>query len=382
MRPTGTTETWLTHPTLNWEDTKETAPRTNDEGKNISSPSQLLGDETTLFVMQLLMFYVTPAISVLGALGNVFSIIILVKHGLDKCSNILLFCLAVTDLTFLISFNSVPKVLYEVTGEPFAWAYSESASCAAFVMFIIFNILDYAMGYISLTIPMLITIERLIAVFMPLKFHQIMTPKRTWGMVGVTYCFWYSYNIYSSFWFEFGYEFRPHLNISVGLIQRSPLYYRELNAVSFMQEFVTYSSMKIPPVCTLLGCIIISAKIRMASVKRKKLTSAGGKRESSSSSSSTRTTKMLLAVCAVYTVTCAILSLPTYIPQYAYYTLTGDAPNNVGRIAYQLMNIIVCVNSSCNFVVYVGMNKKFRDTYKSLLCCSCRYAKRNQNARL
>ncbi|XP_005090534.1 FMRFamide receptor-like [Aplysia californica] len=333
------------------------------------TPRQLLSDETTRLVMQILLIYVTPTIGLLGAIGNVFSLMILVKHGLHKCSNILLFCLAVTDLTFLISYNSIPKILYDVIGVDLAWAYSETAARAAYILYFFFNTLDYAAGYISLTIPMFITMERMVAVFMPLRFHEIITPRRTWFTTWGLCVFWFTYNIYTTFWFKFGYVYKANLNMSVGVIQRSALYYSEVDNVVFMQDFTTYISMKIPPCFTLVGCIFISIKIKMASSKRKKLASASGKEASSN-----RTTKMLLAVCCVYTVTCTFVCLPTYIPQYVYFTVTGNIPSNVGRVGYVIMNLVVSINSSCNFVVYVGMNKNFRDTYKSLFvgCCRCR----------
>ncbi|XP_005090535.1 neuropeptides capa receptor-like [Aplysia californica] len=353
--------------TMTFQDIED--PHNTRKASNETSlivPEKLLSDEVTHLVMQILMFYATPVISVLGITGNVFSTIILLKHGLHKCSNILLFCLAISDTAFLIAFSSVPKILYEVTGVPMAWAYNEQAAHVAYVFFTFFHIVDYAAGLSSLAIPMLITMERLVAVFLPMRFSEIVTPFRTWSAVAIVYTFWFMVYIYTSFWFKFLYEFDPKLNISVGLIGRSDRFYQELDLSAALDEVIRYLTLIIPPSFTLVGCIFIAVKIKLASIKRQKMTTT-------KETKSNRTSKMLLAVCALYTVTCGMLSLPTYLPEYGYYTMTGDAPNNIGRIGYQVVSMAVCVNSSCNFIVYVGMNKNFRDTWKSLFTgCRCK----------
>ncbi|CAL1536890.1 unnamed protein product [Lymnaea stagnalis] len=322
---------------------------------------QYIDDVTTLYVLRILMLGVTPAISLFGITGNVFSIVILYKHGLRKCSNILLISLAVSDFTFLIGFNSVPKFLYEVVNEVDGFRFSLEASYVLYYSYHVFHTMDYASGGISLTLPMFITVERLVAVFLPLKFHQIVTPTRTWWVVVLVSAFWYVYFIHTSLFVGFSYEHNVEFNRSIGVLTRSAYHYSNIQTVGILEETMSYLMMKIPPVFTMLGCVVIGVKVKMASSKRQKMTSKGGKSESSN-----RTTKMLLAVCAVYTVACGILSLPTFVPQYIHYTMTSDAPSNLGRVMYQVINIVVCINSSYNFVIYVAMNKTFRDTYRAL----------------
>ncbi|KAI8794371.1 FMRFamide receptor [Biomphalaria glabrata] len=338
---------------------------------DINVVEEYLDDEQTLYVLRVLMFGVTPAISVFGITGNVFSMLVLSRHGLRKSSNILLFSLAISDLTFLIGFNSVPKLLYEVSGNAEGFRYSEGVSYTLYILHHVFHNMDYACGGISLTLPMLITFERLVAVFLPLKFHQIVTPVRTWCAVSTISTFWWVFFIHTSMYADFSYGFSDRLNQSVGLIVRSSYHYHNTNTVAILEETMSYLMMKIPPGVTLVGCIAIGVKVKMASAKRRKMSS------STSGESSRRTTKMLLAVCAVYTVTCGILSLPTFIPQYMAYTMTSDAPSNLGKVMYQVINIIVCINSSYNFIIYVAMNKNFRDTYKSLFVVCC-FQQRNK----
>ncbi|KAI8794372.1 FMRFamide receptor [Biomphalaria glabrata] len=343
--------------------------------ENVNVVEEYLDDEQTLYVLRVLMFGVTPAISVFGITGNVFSMLVLSRHGLRKSSNILLFSLALCDLSFLIGFNSVPKLLYEVSGKAEGFRYSEGVSYTLYILYHVFHNMDYALGGVSLTLPMLITFERLVAVYLPLKFHQIVTPVRTWCAVGTICAFWCAFFIHMSMYADFSYGFSDRFNQSVGLIIRSTYHYNNINTVAILEVTMSYLMMNIPPSITLVGCIAIGVKVKMASTNRRKMSS------STSSESSRRTTKTLLAVCAVYMVTCFVLSLPTFIPQYVAYTMISDAPSNLGKVMYQMMNIILCINSSYNFIIYVAMNKNFRDTYKSLFVVCC-FDERNKRSRL
>ncbi|XP_059175198.1 probable G-protein coupled receptor frpr-1 [Physella acuta] len=322
---------------------------------------QLVSDETTKLIMRVLMYGVTPTISIFGIIGNIFTVLVLRRHGFRKCSNIALVSLAVSDVTFLIGFNSVPKLLYEIGSSLDVFTYSQGVSYVLFVLYQIFHIMGYASAGVSLCIPVLITFERLIAVFLPLYFRLVVTPRRTWAVVVCLVVFWYGFFIHTSFYSTFDYRFSLELNLTVGVIQRSAYHYSNVKTVFILEETWSLLMIKIPLLLTFIGCLGIGIKIKLASIKRTHMTNS-----SSSEASSNRTTKMLLAVCTLYTCTCAILSLPTYEPQYFYYTMTTDAPSNLGTILYQVINIVLCINSSCNFIIYVVMNKNFRLTFRAL----------------
>ncbi|KAH9489009.1 hypothetical protein Btru_058261 [Bulinus truncatus] len=323
---------------------------------------QFLNEEQTAAILKILMLGVTPAISTFGVIGNIFSVIVLVKRGLKRSSNILLLSLAVQDISFLVGFNSVPKLLYEIVGSTEGFVYNRDTSYALFGLYQLFIVLDYGCGAISLPLPVLITIERLVAVFLPLKFHQIVTSRRTWTAVIVVSVFWYGFFIHMTFYVVLDFEIDQNLNLTVGVMRRSKYHSQNPMAVLILEDAMSYLFMKIPPIITFVECITIGIKIKMSSTERMKMTSEIGRGKLS-----TRTTKMLMAVCTVYTVTCTTLCLPTFIPQYMYYSITNDAPSNMGRVLYQAINIVLCVNSSCNFVIYVVMNKNFRTTYWSLV---------------
>ncbi|KAH9500503.1 hypothetical protein Btru_072098 [Bulinus truncatus] len=220
-------------------------------------------------------------------------------------------------------------------------------------------LLCWTIHLVSWDLPMLITAERLVVIFLPLNFDRVITPFRTWlVLVGVA-LYWLSIFICTSFWQVLRYEFDPGSNTSVGTITKSDFFNDNPGGVAAVEHTYIYSSMVIPTVFTVTGCVVIFVKLSIASSKRLKMTSK--------SRTSNRTTKTLLAVCAVYCLTAAVQSLPLYIPEYVSYSLTDASPTNFRKILYQLQCMTVCMNSSSNFLVYVFQNRKFRNTLKNIL---------------
>lgn len=326
---------------------------------NVQGADEILSNNQTELAMIILMLVITPAISAIGIVGNVCSILVLAKQNFRKCSNILLLGLAITDIMFLIGFNSVPKIVYTVWGKQ-TFPFSYYASEVLFICFELFLVIDYSSGYISITIPMLITIERLITIFLPLQVSQIITPKRTLFSVSCVFIFWYVNIIYTVFWFSLSDKHNFQENRTGYVIVRSPLFVHDKAAVFTIEEVWTYLSMRIPPVFTFLGSVVIGAKLKMTLAKRRRLTGNNSQR------SMLQTTKTLLAVCMMYMITCLVISLPVIIPQYVSYLLTEEDVSNISLVVYQLINIVPCINCSCNFIIYILFNKKFSQAYKAL----------------
>ncbi|XP_059140703.1 FMRFamide receptor-like [Physella acuta] len=320
---------------------------------------EIISDEVGQLTMRILMYLITPAISAFGVLGNMVSIPVLVKHGVHKSSNILLINLAITNTVYLIAFNSVPKILYEAVQDHQFVGVSESEARVLFVFFSVFTFFDYSFGLMALSLPMLITLERLFAVFCPMSFHRIITSSRTWIVVVIVAVYWISIFVYSSFWLELKYVITPQTNTTSYRIVNSQTFEENPEAVVAVENLFIYTSSIIPPIFTATGCVAISLKLKSVTHKRKAMTS--------NSKASSRTTKTLLAVCFLYVVTSAVTSVPMFIPQYASYSLTDEAPTNLSKILYQLLNIIGCINSSSDFLVYIVFNKKFRHILLALM---------------
>lgn len=310
-------------------------------------------------IFKILVLVVTPTVSALGIVGNCFGVIVLLKQGLRKSSNILLVVLALSDIVFLVSFNGERLILYHLIDLQTFRELSDQTCGDVMVIFYICFYFDYSSGTISSTLPTLVTMERLVAVFFPLDFHRIVTTRRPWLIVSFMCLTWLAFLIYPSFFLRLRIVYSIN-NISTAIIDHQ---YRtgSNSALEILEHFLLYSAMTLSPILTALGCLIISLKLRFETAKRKKMTA----REISSN----RTTLMLLAVCVMYVVTCAIMSLPIYLPNDIVSTAFTDGnPSNQSKVIHQTTNIIACINCSCNFVVYVCTNRKFRDDYIDIFC--------------
>ncbi|CAG5136692.1 unnamed protein product [Candidula unifasciata] len=322
-------------------------------------------DSFTDFIHWNLVFIVIPLVSILGIIGNALSLIVISKQGLRKSSNILLFSLAVSDIVFMIGVNGPPKPMYEWGGGGFQ--YPRETAMALFYLYHFFDSLNWGSGPTSLCIPVLITIERLIAVFFPLKFTSIVTRRRTIIAVIATNVIFYGLQAYVRTWFQFIYIYDSKRNASIGFSTRNSMYVFQNEVSSVIEMF--FNSMIILVIFVGSGCIAIGAKIKIAAIKRLKMTSSHGNQISKGDTGISRTTKTLLCLCVFYTFVCAPISLPAFMPGIMVFPVFAEDPNfrSVGVFVYHVYKTVFCFNASCNFIIYVAMSKSFRDTLFQLI---------------
>lgn len=93
-------------------------------------------------------------------------------------SSILLLALAVTDVLFLIGINNIPMYIY-VANVPQGFLYSETTNYVLYIISLVF-FCAYTLGLqCGMVIPSLITGERILTIFFPLKNNFILTRRRT-----------------------------------------------------------------------------------------------------------------------------------------------------------------------------------------------------------
>lgn len=323
-------------------------------------------DPVTDFIHWIIVFVAIPSVSVLGIVGNSVSIVVLAKRGLSKSSNILLFSLAISDIVYMIGVNGPPKVMYEWGRGGFQ--HPEHTARVLYYLYQFFDVLNWGSGPASLCIPVLITIERLIAVYLPLKFVTIVTGRRTIVAVIIPNIFFYGLQAYIRTWFQFVYIYDSSRNSSVGIAAKSLLFWQHHEVTDFVE--ICFNSMIVLVVFVGSGCVAIGMKIKMSAIKRFKMTNIHKDyKKTGSDVSTSRTTKTLLALCIFYTVACTFVTLPAIIPKFMVFPLFADEPNfrSVGVFVYHIFKLVLCVNASINFVIYVAMNKNFRETFLSML---------------
>ncbi|CAG5133691.1 unnamed protein product [Candidula unifasciata] len=321
----------------------------------------LVLDQLTDKVHWIIVFVVTPAISLLGLVGNTFSAIVLTKHGFKKSSNVLLFSLAISDSLFIIGINGPPKPMYEFG--PGGFAYPEPTARVLYYLYQLTDSINWTTGPTSLMIPVFVMVERLIAVFLPLRFHSIVTVRRTVIAVVVLFAGTIIMQIYIRTWFKFAYVFDSSRNISVGIAMRTDSYWAQRHISKGLEIFV--NSVFVMIIFVGCGCIAIGVKMKM--VARKRLEMTMGQKEANNS----RTTKMLLCLCIFYTFACFPTLLTAVVPTFMVFPVFQDKPNfrSIGVFIYHIYKLVFCINGSCNFLIYVATNAKFRETFLNLLQC-------------
>ncbi|BFZ08232.1 hypothetical protein BsWGS_11271 [Bradybaena similaris] len=312
-------------------------------------------------------FIVTPSISVFGVIGNILSLIILAKHGLHKSSNILLFSLAVSHILFVIAINASPKSLSE-------WGagvlpYPELTVHVLYYLYQLADCLRWITGPTSVSIPVLIMVERLIAVFLPRHFPSLVTVRRTVIAIIIPLVFSTLLQVYARTWCGFAYVYKTSRNMSIGVADITHRYW-DHQAVRATIE-VCMNLFFILVFFVGCGCIAIGVKMKLVAKKRMKINNnLALQKASKTHAESSRTTKMLLCLCISYTCACMPFILSAILPSFMTYAMFLDKPNNrsVEVFVYHVYNLVFCVNASCNFFIYVGTNKKFRQTLVDILC--------------
>ena len=309
-------------------------------------------------VFRIIGVYFNVPLALIGIAGNILSTIVLRRSGLHRSSNILLFSLAVADMFFLFGEVSTTGRVYSA-GKYVGWSGTRIES---FIQFLIWELhtFCYLFGnFCSMTFPVLITAERLVATLMPLKFSTVVTAKRIWFAVGLCAFIGCSSALFLRCSGEgFYYGFVPKYNLTIGIKLAIP----KPESVRVSKRYLVLSLSFIKGILSVIfvtiGCIIIGLKIQLAGKKRKDMTLSTSKPRDTDN----RTTLTLVLVCVVYIVANGIYSIAaiaTFIP--------GGMP--VRNIIDLFKATLMVINSSLNIVIYVVANKNLRHIYRSVLLC-------------
>ncbi|BFZ03095.1 hypothetical protein BsWGS_06133 [Bradybaena similaris] len=307
-------------------------------------------------------YVIVPTICSLGIIGNVLSIVIIVKSGLRRPSNIILFGLAISDTLTLTHVFDVSEYFYFQDSycihECSLLFFSYGPAFAILIFRAVLFFLSALGGRLSTWITVLITVERLIAVFNPLKLSRVMTRRRAWLALGLAVLFWLPWSIFQIFWFQFHFEYDERFESYTAWDSNSDY----LNNVNFdvgwfNNVVISQATHTIPLIIVAVGSLAISIRLQTIATKRQKIISSTSVQRSSS-----RTTKALLMVCVVYSITrfCFVIrNLP-------WFNSDGPTWSRVAMFYDIIRYLFVDVNSSCNFFIYVVFNPKFRHIFESL----------------
>ncbi|KAK0067949.1 G-protein coupled receptor [Biomphalaria pfeifferi] len=299
--------------------------------------------------------YFNPLVAFLGLLSNMISLAILRRCGLQKPSTILLFGLVVADSMCLITpLNYGAILLYFGPNKPFprlcGFQYEDNLNTFLAFSGIFIEFIGIWGQYVNTWIPVLITLERLFAIFKPLTFKSIITKKRILALVCFCYLFWLPWNLY--------YSIVMRIVVSTYQDTNYALVRYISNDVRTVKDFIETEVLEhlkssIPVILISVGCLSLFIKINESLKKRAKITSS-----SQSTISSTRTTRTLMLTCVLFVITQLI-----HIAAISLYQST-----DVGHylVRNEFMYLVNNINASCNLVVYITSNKKLYDIFVQL----------------
>ncbi|KAI8761129.1 G-protein coupled receptor [Biomphalaria glabrata] len=252
-------------------------------------------DREYMDLLDVMKFYVGPSLALFALCQNILVIAIVKLDGIKKTTNILLLAVILaSSLQLFLPLNLAEKILYQIYSEhrqqnEFGCIQYNNTGLQFFKHIFIFIGTWGQLVFLSLL--MLITTERLLAVFLPMKIKTIVTRRAVACSVLLAFIFWLPCAAFKTLCL---YLFDVHAFTMEEMMKRAYL----LRFFLFERELGFFILSKLLPlVFVTTGNVTIIIGLRIALARRKRLTSG-----SKIDTRSTRTTKTLLLTCLVLSV--------------------------------------------------------------------------------
>lgn len=286
-------------------------------------------------------------VALFGILGNILSMVILSRPQMKSSISAVLFGLAACDTLLIVTsvlLFSLPTV-YPYTGYLFSYYYIWYPKLTLF-LFPMAMAAQTASTYLTITV----SFERFLVVYFPLQSRRWLNYERARIYVILILLFSFAYNI-------------PRFLEPMVLEDQHPTYGTiYCIAGTALRNHVVYINFYVHWMYLIFICfipfatlsffnIMIYRQIRKANKERLRI-SRSEKREISLA-------MMLICVVIVFLV-CNILALVLNMLE-AFYSITLDNVN-------QISNLLVTINSSVNFIIYVIFGEKFKRIFFGMVC--------------
>ncbi|KAK0057089.1 G-protein coupled receptor [Biomphalaria pfeifferi] len=308
---------------------------------------------------QVMECYVNPVLSLFGLCGNIMSLAILKHSGIHKPSNILLFGLVVADIMCLmLTIDYALPILYfgpdKIVPMMCGFQYHDAVNYFLTISSLVFTFFGFWGIYVNPFIQVFVTVERLLAVFMPLTFKKIVTRLTTTVCVLFSFLFWLPWN----FAFNSIYDIRQQkLSPSVNwmAVVHGKFYFTNQEIIDVFNYYVVDSlDSWIPLILVTLGTLAVFIQVKVTLRKRQKLT-----KSLKPITWSTRTTRTLMATSVVFIAAHACGSMIIYLfPSENY------VESYTRNAFYYLVYII---NGSSSLSIYLVCNKRFLQIFLKIV---------------
>ena len=302
------------------------------------------------------LYFVRFPLAILGIPANILCLVILKRLKLKRSSDVLLFCIGVANIVLLASFYNVPaRIKRELD-----WKYSQdhTASMAYWSSYYLFRVLRYTSVSCVDFFPVLITVERLVALFLPLHVHLIITKTRIWLACGLIAFLNLIHEIF---------KYSLTRNLKLIYSRRAKVYYwhpkRYTNYwVERIEDAHGWFHSIVPEATIIVGTLVVIAKLKFVYAASQKISNRS---EESVQKATVKATLRLMAFCAFYIFTICVGN--TMGTVYNMLDLGWYAP--LGKIVSAVRGITLSFYCSAYFLVHIWTNDKFRQELATIFGC-------------
>ncbi|KAL3869107.1 hypothetical protein ACJMK2_041832 [Sinanodonta woodiana] len=326
-----------------------------DNPSNIISKE--LSDEIT-FLLECLVF---PILTIFGLTGNITSLVILLHSKMRTPSGICLASLTISDTLFLIT-NMMRKSTCIIDRINTLVSSNFNATSFAALFY-----LKLSFSRITTWITVLISVERLIAVILPLKVKMLVTKRRMLAASIFIYVTTLASISPIAAQYKVGYVYDPKLKTEIAYISTSDFYNNNINSLKIHNEyFLTIVFRYIPMILMVILNVVIAITLGRGRRWRNTMQLFG--RNEQRLKEETRITIMLLVVAVIF----LLCLTPGDVLLIASDVITGfrflGTQHNIFLVLSDVSLLFEIFNSSVNFVIYMTWNKQFNTIYMNWFC--------------
>ncbi|KAK0066232.1 G-protein coupled receptor [Biomphalaria pfeifferi] len=302
----------------------------------------------------ILMSFVLPSISFIGLCCNAMSFAILIRSGLHKPSNILLFGTVTADSMILISKLDYPRILLyfgpdKIVSTLCLFQYGEALNYFLTVSMAVLYFLAVWGSLSSLVLAIFITGERLLAIFRPMTFRAVVKPKNAKIAVITAFVVWLPWACGYFSYFRIVILHPSESLTWMSLTMDFPYF------VHIMETYVICNfQICITVIFVTVGCVAISIKVRLTMTNRQKLISSQNKL-----SWSPRTTRTLLLTSAIIAVTYSVTAV--------FSTVSESLSEGLNQVMLLMRILVYPLDASSNLFVYILCDKKMYQIFKKMI---------------
>ncbi|XP_045182728.2 FMRFamide peptide receptor frpr-18-like [Mercenaria mercenaria] len=352
------------HPPYGTGDENDNATLSNiSDNDVIAIPTNTEALVITRFVVQRVL---VPIITSVGLFGNIVSIRVLTHRSMLSSTNCYLTALSIFDLLYLVLSFTLSLKHYESVKVQDIYSY----------WFYYGKTLTDICSNISVCLTVTFSLERLVAVCYPMKGRALCTPQRARMITAIVVFFTVACT--TPEFFEMRLVEVIENNETKYTFEDTEMYLSEAYQVGYYNFLVfTFTVLPLVLLSTFNG-LLVKAVISATRI-RKQMTYTSMKQDRNRrQKEQNRITIMLIGVVVVFLIcqfpNAALLIYGIY--QNNSSTKLTPSGKNYILIAGNIVNVLVLINSSINFILYSVMSTKFRRVCLFILC-NC--GKRNKD---